>query len=83
MKYTFELEAINAKKGKLPRDERYDITQYIASTSVEASDEKKAIRLLANQVNGKLSRDSDDTHAIITLPDYGNCQLVIRTHPAV
>ncbi len=83
MKYTFELEGINAKKGKLPRDERYDISQYIASTSVEAADEKKAVRILTNQVNGKLSRDSDEQHAIITLPDYGNCQLVVRAHPAM
>jgi hypothetical protein len=82
MKYTFELEAINAKKGKLPRDERYDITQYIASTVVDAPESKKAIRQLTNQVNGKLSRESDDEHAVITLPDYGNCQLVIHVREA-
>ncbi|MCI8513089.1 MAG: hypothetical protein HFI93_00435 [Lachnospiraceae bacterium] len=78
MKYTFELEAIHAKKGKLPREERYDITQYIASTVVEAPESKKAIRQLTNRVNGKLSRESDDERAVITLPDYGNCQLVVH-----
>lgn len=78
MKYTFELEAIQAKKGKLPRDERYDITQYITSAIEEAPESKKAIRQLTNRINGKLSRESNEEHAVITLPDYGNCRLVIH-----
>lgn len=77
MKYRFEIEQFTTKK-KLPRDERYDITQYIHSVSVEAEDPKKAYRRLADMVNGRLSRGSGVEQATITLPDYGSCQLVLR-----
>lgn len=77
MKYRFEIEQFTAKK-KLPRDERYDITQYIHTLSLEAEDPKKAFRRLADIVNGRLSRDSGVELATITLPDYGSCQLVLR-----
>lgn len=77
MKYRFEIEEFTAKK-KLPRDERYDITQYITSLEIEADDPKKAFRRLADMANGRLSRDSGEEQALITLPDYGSCQLVLR-----
>lgn len=77
MKYRFEIEQFTTKK-KLPRDERYDITQYINSLTLEAEDPKKAFRRLADMVNGRLSRDSGAEQATITLPDYGSCQLVLR-----
>ncbi len=77
MKYRFEIEQFTAKK-KLPRDERYDITQYITTLTLEADDQKKAFRRLADMVNGRLSRDSGADQAIITLPDYGSCQLVLK-----
>ena len=77
MKYGFEIEEFTAKK-KLPRDERYDITQYITSLEIEADDAKKAFRRLADMANGRLSRDSSEEQGVIVLPDYGNCQLVLR-----
>lgn len=77
MKYRFEIEEFTAKK-KLPRDERYDITQYITSLEIEADDERKAYRRLADMANGRLARDTDGGRAAITLPDYGGCQLVLR-----
>ncbi|MCI8274876.1 MAG: hypothetical protein HFI66_04570 [Lachnospiraceae bacterium] len=78
MRYGFEVEAIQAKKGTLPRDERNDIAAYIATVKVEAEEGRKAFRKLANQVNGRLSRDCTDRAATITLPDYGSCQLMLR-----
>lgn len=80
MKYRFEIEQFTAKK-KLPRDERYDITQYITTLTLEAEDSKKAFRRLADVVNGRLSRDSGAEQATITLPDYGSCQLVLKAIP--
>ncbi|MCI8400685.1 MAG: hypothetical protein HFI38_01060 [Lachnospiraceae bacterium] len=77
MKYRFEIEEFTAKK-KLPRDERYDITQYITSREIEAEDPRRAFRCLAVMTNGRLSRDSNGEQAVITLPDYGNCQLILR-----
>lgn len=78
MIYGFEVEAVQAKKGTLPREERNDITAYITTVRVEAEDGKKAFRKLTNRVNGRLSRDCTDRAATITLPDYGNCQLMVR-----
>ena len=43
MKYGFEVEAIQAKKGKLPRDERNDIAAYISSLQMEAEEGRKEI----------------------------------------
>lgn len=77
MKYRFEIEEFTAKK-KLPRDERYDITQYITSLEIEAEDSRRAFRRLADMANGRLSRDSGDELAVVTLPDYGNCQLTLK-----
>ena len=78
MKYHFELAQVIAKKGKLPREEKNDIMKYISSVTIEAEEEKKACRLLSIQVNGRLSRESTKEAAVITLPDYNNCQLIVR-----
>ena len=78
MKYGFEVEAIQAKRGTLPREERNDITAYIDSVTMEAPEGKKAFRGLANKVTGRLSRDCTDRSATITLPDYSNCQIMVR-----
>ncbi len=77
VKYRFEIEEFTTKK-KLPRDERYDITQYITSVEIEAEDVKKAFRRLADQTNGRLARGAEGAQAVITLPDYDNCRLVLR-----
>ena len=65
MIYGFEVEAIQARKGTLPREERNDITAYMTTVRV-------------SQVNGRLSRDCTDRAATITLPDYGSCQVMLR-----
>ena len=78
MIYGFEVEAIQSKKGTLPREERNDITAYMTTVKVEAEEGKKAFRKLASQVNGRLSRDCTDRAATITLPDYGSCQVMLR-----
>lgn len=78
MRYHFQLDQVIAKKGKLPREERNDIANYISSVVIEAEEGKKACRLLSLQINGRLSRESTQEEATITLPDYNNCQLVVR-----
>ena len=78
MIYGFEVEAIQARKGTRPREERNDITAYMTTVRVEAEEGKKAFRKLASQVNGRLSRDCTDRAATITLPDYGSCQVMLR-----
>ena len=83
MKYGFDVEAIQAKRGTLPRDERNDITAYVGSVVLDADEAKKAFRLLARQMNGRLSRDSTDRSATITLPDYGNCQIMVKLKPQI
>lgn len=77
MYYKFIIEDIKAKKGKLPREEKRDIIIYVEGLMVEADSDKKAVRALANLLNGRLGRDSEESSAIITLPDYANCQIVV------
>lgn len=78
--YHFQVETIEAVRGKLPRDERRDVTQYFLNTVVEAEDPMKAYRLLARRSAGRLSKDSSPDRGILILPDYGNCQVVVRAY---
>ncbi len=80
MRYRFQVEDIVAAKGKLPRDERSDLIRYFSETSVEAEDGLKAGRALARKAAGRLSRDSSPEQLVLTLPDYGNCQLIVRVY---
>ena len=80
MKYRFNVENIVAARGKLSRDERHDVTRYFQSTMIDAEDERKAYRILAKQAAGRLSKDSGEKEAMITLPDYGNCQVVVKAY---
>lgn len=78
MYYKFVLEELKAKKGKLSREDKRDILLYIEGVKVEADSEKKAVRAFANLLNGRLGRDSEECSAVITLPDYGSCQIVVK-----
>ncbi|MBQ4563114.1 MAG: hypothetical protein IJA58_01385 [Lachnospiraceae bacterium] len=78
MNYRFEIQDVSAKKGKMSREERYDITKYITEQVMEADTGKKAFRLLAARVNGKLPKSVEDSENVITLPDYGGCQIRLR-----
>lgn len=78
MYYKFVLEELKAKKGKLSREDKRDILLYIEGVRVEADSEKKAVRALTNLLNGRLGRDSEESSAVITLPDYSSCQIVVK-----
>ena len=78
--YRFRVETIEAARGKLPRDERRDVTQYFENTAVEAEDPMKAYRILARRSAGHLSKESSPERGILTLPDYGNCQVIVRAY---
>ncbi len=80
MRYRFQVENIEAAKGKLPREERSDLVRYFSETAVEAEDGLKAGRILARKAAGRLSRDSLPELLLITLPEYGNCQLTVRVY---
>ena len=80
MKYRFEVETIVAARGKLSREERHDVTQYFENTGIEADDAMKAYRVLSKQSAGRLSKESVEDKAIITLPDYGSCQVIVRAY---
>ncbi len=80
MKYRFELVEITANaKNKLPRDERNDLTNYFKTVRIEADTPRQACKDLAEQANGHLARGkARDETAVIKLPDYGNCQVVLK-----
>ena len=77
MLYRFEVTDMQAKKGSISRAEKSDIISYISSIETEAASGKKAFRMLADRTNGHLSRESTDTEAKITLPDYGDCRITV------
>lgn len=79
MKFRFELQKLTTKKNtKLPREDKADIISYLSELEIEATDEKKALRQLTARINGRQSKDSTEEEAVITLPDYGGCQLCVR-----
>lgn len=80
MIYAFEAE-ITAPKGKLSREDRAEIRDYMAEVRLEAADPEKAVRQLAKQLQGKLKGDVADGGAVIALPDYGSaCTMKVRAH---
>ena len=78
MSYRFEIQEVSVKKGKMSREERYDITKYITEQVMDADSGKKAFRLLAARMNGKLPKTVEDSENVITLPDYGGCQIRLK-----
>lgn len=77
MRYRFEMEEFTAAE-KLPRDERYDIMQYVSSVRIEAEDEEQACRRLGEMANGQYCWNREGQMANIILPDYDNCILVVQ-----
>lgn len=79
MMYGFSVESVTVKKGKISREEKADVISYINDQMVVADDAKKAFRILASRINGRLSKETTDSLCKITLPDYGNALLEIIT----
>lgn len=70
MNYRFEAE-IKAPAGKLSREERSEIREYIASLRLEAPSLDKAVKALVKRIQGKLISGQNE-QAEISLPDYGS-----------
>ena len=80
MIYAFEAK-IDAPKGKLSREDRGEIRDYLAQVRVEAADPEKAVRILAKQLQGRLKGEIKDGEAVIGLPDYGSaCTVRVSAH---
>ena len=80
MIYAFDAD-VTAPKGKLSREDRGEIRDYMAEVRVEAADPEKAVKLLAKQLQGKLKGEIKDGEAVIGLPDYGSaCTVKVRAH---
>ena len=80
MIFQFYVEGVAASRGKLPREERNDIIQYFENVCVDAEDPMKAYRILSRQSAGRLSKESREDQAVITLPEYGSCQITVRAY---
>ena len=70
MIYRFEA-TISAPKGKLSREDKAEIRDYLSEVRIEADDPDKACRLLSRKLSGRLSKESQNGGAQIALPDYG------------
>ena len=67
MIYAFDAE-VSAPKGKLSREDRGEIRDYMAEVRVEAADSDKAVKLLAKQLQGRLRGEVTGGEAVIALP---------------
>ena len=82
MIYRFEA-GISAPKGKLTREDKAEIRDYLSEVRIEADGPDKACRLLARRLSGRLSKDSQNGEAVIALPDYGTgCQVRVTAYAA-
>lgn len=80
MAYAFEAD-IAAPRGKLSREDRNEIRDYLSEVRIEAADPDKAVRLLIRQLQGKLKGEIKNGEASIGLPDYGSaCTVRVRAH---
>ncbi|MBP5154575.1 MAG: hypothetical protein ILP12_06185 [Lachnospiraceae bacterium] len=80
MIFTFEASVL-APQGKLSREDRTEIRDYLNSVRIDAPDPEKACRQLARLVAGRLSKESSGGKAVIALPDYGSsCQVRVTAH---
>ena len=75
MSYRFEA-AVSAPVGKLSREERSEIRDYIHEQRIEAGDAEKALRLLCKKLQGKSLSLEGSGKAQFFLPDYGTACLV-------
>ncbi|MBQ6292423.1 MAG: hypothetical protein IJK77_00905 [Lachnospiraceae bacterium] len=80
MIYAFDAE-VSAPKGKLSREDRGEIRDYMAEVRVEAADPDKAVKLLVKQLQGRLKGEVKGGEAVIGLPDYGSaCTVKVKAH---
>lgn len=63
--------AVSAPAGKLSREEKGEIRDYIESQRLEAAGVEKALRGLTRKIQGKLVKWDESGKAEIALPDYG------------
>jgi len=78
--YAFEAE-IKAPRGKLSRDDRNEIRDYLAEVRMEADAPDKAVKLLTRQLQGRLKGEIKNGEADIGLPDYGSaCIVRVKAH---
>ena len=68
--YRFKAE-IKAPAGKLSRDEKSEIREYITSVALEAPTAEKAVKALVKRISGLLISGENEA-AEISLPDYGS-----------
>ena len=80
MIYAFDAE-VSAPKGKLSREDRGEIRDYLAEVRVEAAGPDAAIKLLVKQLQGRLKGEVKGGEAVIGLPDYGSaCTVKVKAH---
>ena len=80
MKYAFDAK-ISAPKGKLSREDRAEIKDYLDEVRVEAADPDKAVRGLIKLLAGRLKGEITDGEAVFGLPDYGSALSVrVKAH---
>ena len=80
MKFRFDAQ-ISAPKGKLSREDKTEIRDYILSQSIEAPDAEKAVKALIKKLQGKQAKSAADGSSTFILSDYGpDCKVKVKPH---
>ncbi len=80
MVYAFEAD-IRAPRGKLSREDRSEIKDYLSEVRVREETPDRAVKQLARQIQGRLKGEIKNGEADIGLPDYGStCIIKVKAH---
>ncbi len=80
MNYRFEAQ-VSAPKGKLSREDKTEIRDYILSQVIDAPDADKAVKLLIRKLQGKQQKTGSDGSSSFILADYGSdCKVKVKAY---
>ena len=68
MNFRFDAQ-ISAPKGKLSREDKTEIRDYILSQSIEAPDADKAVKALIRKLQGKQAKSAADGSSTFILTE--------------
>ena len=80
MNFRFDAQ-VSAPKGKVSREDKAEIREYILSQTIEAPDAERAVKLLIKKLQGKQAKPSADGSSVFILTDYGpECKVKVTPH---
>lgn len=80
MVFRFDAQ-VTAPRGKVSREDKAEIRDYILSQTIDAPDAEKAVKLLIKKLQGKQAKTGADGSSTFILADYGpDCKVKVTPH---